>query len=241
MTEKEIIKANCLKHKYPDKTEISICGLEFIVQQGKKVALIGPNGSGKSTLLLHLVGLLKPTEGSVEVFGINPAKEFSKIGRKIGVVFQNVEDQLVGPSVFDDIAFSLVNYYQLPKKEAEQRVEEVIKKLKIENLKNKIVHYLSGGEKKKVAIAGALVLKPELLILDEALSGLDPESVDLILEILDEYARKYNTAIVMATNDIGFLERFADVVYLLEKGQITFKGTFKDLTELKKEYNLCVH
>jgi cobalt/nickel transport system ATP-binding protein len=240
MSKKEIVKVSCLKHRYPDQTEVSICGLDFIIYEGEKVALIGANGSGKSTLLLHLVGFLKSTAGKVEVFGINPADKFQKIGKKIGVVFQNVEDQLIGPTVFDDIAFSLINY-GFSKKEVEQRTNEIIKKMRIEDLKNKLVHYLSGGEKKKVAIAGALVLRPELLILDEALAELDFESTRLILEILNEYNKKYNMAVIMATNDLSLLESFADIVYLLEDGQITFKGTFRELTKEKKDYKLCVH
>jgi len=237
---REIIKVECIKHRYPDKTEVSVCGFKFIVRPGEKVALIGANGSGKTTLLLHLVGLLKPTEGKVEVFGVDPCKKFFQIGRKIGIVMQNVEDQLIGPTVFDDIAFSL-NNYGIPKKEIEQRVNEIIKELKIEDLKDKIVHYLSGGEKKKVALAGALVLKPELLILDEALTELDPETVELSLRKLDEFNKRYNTAILMATNDIDLVSKFADIVYLLAKGKITFKGTFDELVKSKKKYEVCIH
>ncbi|MEW6407931.1 MAG: ABC transporter ATP-binding protein [Patescibacteria group bacterium] len=236
----EIIKVGCIKHRYPDKTEVSVCGLEFIVRSGEKIALIGANGSGKTTLLLHLVGLLKPAAGKVEIFGVDPCKKFSKIGRKVAMVMQNIEDQLIGPTVFDDIAFSLVNY-GVPRKEVEERVGEIIRELKIENLKDKIVHYLSGGEKKKVALAGALVLKPELLILDEALAELDPETIELTLKILNDFAKRYNTAILMATNDIDLVPRFADVVYLLEKGRITFKGSFKELSKSKKEYKICIH
>lgn len=236
----EVVKVRCLKHRYPDMTEVSVCGLEFIAHRGEKVALIGANGSGKTTLLLHLVGLLKPTEGKIEVFGIDPARKFLEIGKKVGLVVQNVEDQLIGPTVFDDIAFSLINY-GINRKEVEERVSEIIEKLKIQNLKDKIVHYLSGGEKKKVALAGALVLKPELLILDEALAELDPETIELALKIFDEFVKKYNTTILMATNDIDLVSRFADIVYLLENGQITFRGTFEELIKSKKKYEVCVH
>ncbi len=237
---KEMVKVECLKHRYPDKTEISICGLKFIVRPGEKIALIGENGSGKTTLLLHLVGLLKPTEGKIEVFDVNPAKDFDKIGKRLGFVSQNVEDQLIGPTVFDDIAFSLINY-GFDRKEINKRVEEIIRHLKIKNLENKIIHYLSGGEKKKVALAGALVLKPELLILDEALAEIDAETTEIILQILDEFSKKYKTAIIMATNDIPLIQKFASIVYLLEKGAITFKGTFRELLKSKKEYKICVH
>jgi len=237
---KEIIKVGCIKHKYPDETEVSICGLIFTVHRAEKVVLIGTNGSGKTTLLLHLVGLLKPSKGKVDVLGVNPAYEFSKIGKRVGIVVQNAEDQLIGPTVFDDIAFSLINY-GFNKKEIGKRVNEIIKELKIEHLKDKLIHYLSGGEKKKVALAGALVLKPEILILDEALAELDPESANLILKILNDFSQKFNTAVVMATNDLNLVQNFADIVYLLEEGKITFRGTFEELIKSKKKYGVCFH
>jgi len=236
----EIVKVGCIKHIYPDKTEVKVCGLDFTVHRGEKVALIGTNGSGKSTLIYHCLGLLEPTEGQVEVFGVNPAKNFSVIGKKMGVVVQNVEDQLIGPTVFDDVCFSLINY-GVSKKEAGERAEKIIKDLNIENLSNKIVHYLSGGEKKKVALAGAMVLDPELLILDEALAEIDPPTTEIILRKLNEMAKGKNAAILMATNDMRLVEKFADTVYLLEKGGITFKGTYAELTQSGKAFEICRH
>jgi cobalt/nickel transport system ATP-binding protein len=237
---KTIIKISCIKYIYPDKTEVKICGLDFEVSRGEKVALIGANGSGKSTLIYHCLGLLEPTEGKVEVFGVNPAKNFSAIGKKIGIVVQNAEDQLIGPTVFDDIAFSLVNY-GFPKKEIGERVNAIIKSLKIEHLKEKIVHYLSGGEKKKVALAGAMVLEPEFLVLDEALAEIDPLTTEILLQELNEMARDKNTAILMATNDMHLVEKFADTVYLLEKGGVTFKGTYAELMQSGKAFEICKH
>lgn len=235
-----IIKIECIKHIYPDKTEVKVCGLDFTVHRGEKVALIGTNGSGKSTLICHCLGLLEPTEGKVEVFGVNPAKNFSAIGKKMGVVAQNVEDQLIGPTVFDDICFSLINY-DISKKEAGERAKKIIQDLNIENLANKIVHYLSGGEKKKVALAGAMVLEPELLILDEALAEIDPPTSEIILQKFNKMAKDKNTAILMATNDMHLVEKFADTVYLLEKGGITFKGTYAELTQSGKAFEICRH
>lgn len=238
---KEIVLVKCIKHKYPDKTEVSVCGLDFVVKEGEKVALIGSNGSGKSTFLFHIMGLLKPTDGIVRVFDLDPITDIKKIQRKIGVVVQRAEDQMVGPTVFDDIAFSLINY-GFSNKEIENRVWEIMKDLEIEKLKDKLIHYLSGGEKKKVALAGALVLRPQLLILDEVLSEIDIKGIERILNIFDSFNQKYNTSIIMATNDIGIVERFADKVYFLNKGEIVFSGSYKDLTEKHKEYDFfCKH
>lgn len=236
----EIVKVKCLKHKYPDKTEVSACGLDFVVRRGEKIVLIGDNGSGKTTLLLHLSGILSPAEGEVKVFGVFPAKEFAKIGKRVGIVFQNVEDQLIGPTVFDDIAFSLANY-GFKTDEIEKKVGEIMRKLKIEHLKDKIIHYLSGGEKKKVAIAGALVLEPELLILDEALAEVDEKSAKLIIEILNEISQKNKAAILMATNDLNIGRKFADIIYFLEEGRVSFRGNYDELVVSKMQKHLCKH
>ncbi|MDI6826721.1 MAG: energy-coupling factor ABC transporter ATP-binding protein [Candidatus Aenigmarchaeota archaeon] len=236
----EIVKVDCLKHVYPDKTEVSVCGLSFVVHRGEKVVLIGPNGSGKTTLLHHIIGLLKATEGEIKVFGLNPCKNFKKVVRRIGVVFQNVDEQLIGPTVWDDIAFSPMNY-GLSKKEVKKRVEKIIKELKIEYLKNKIPRYLSGGEKKKVAIAGALVIEPELLVLDEALSELDPESKRIMIRKFNELNKKNKITIVLATNEIDMVKKFADTVYVLEAGEIKYRGSPKEFFKKKIKYEICRH
>ncbi len=235
-----IVRVNCLKHKYPDKTEVRVCGLSFVVHRGEKVILIGPNGAGKTTLLHHIVGLLKATEGTIEVFGVDPSKNFEKIMKKIGVVFQNVDEQLIGPTVWDDIAFSPMNF-GFDKKEVKKRVNDIIRELKIEHLKNKIPRYLSGGEKKKVAIAGALVIEPELLILDEALAELDVVSKKFMIKKFNKLSKEKRTTIILATNDITTLREFADTVYVLKDGKITFKGTPKEFYKKKVKYELCKH
>ncbi|MEK7102923.1 MAG: ATP-binding cassette domain-containing protein, partial [Patescibacteria group bacterium] len=97
-----IIHASCLKHIYPDKTEVDLCGLDFIVKENERVAILGPSGSGKTTLLRHILGLLTPAEGDIEVFGFSPTKQFAKIRHRIGFVMQNVDEQLTQPTVFDE-------------------------------------------------------------------------------------------------------------------------------------------
>ena len=234
------VKVHCIKHSYADKTEVSVCGLDFIVYPGAKIALIGANGSGKSTLIYHLLGMLKPTEGKITVLGVNPANSFSKIRKKIGVVVQNVEDQLIGPTVWDDVAFSLYNY-GYDKKEIEARVNCVLNELKIEFLKNKIIHYLSGGEKRKVALAGALVLRPKLLILDEMMAEIDEQSAEVILKLLDKYNKIYKTAIILATNDSQTIANFRGLIYLLKNGKIVFKGSLSELEKSQHKLILCRH
>lgn len=212
-----IVTVSCLKHTYPDTTEIHMCGLDFVVNRGERVVMLGGNGSGKTTLLYHVLGLLAPDEGRVSVFGVNPSAHYNTIRERIGVLLQSVDEQILSPTVWDDISFSPRNYgYQ--KDEIEVMVEQVMSELGILHLRDKICHYLSGGEKRKVALAGALVLRPELLILDEPFEGLDSRSRAELVTLLNKQNREGMT-IVMSTHDLNLVASFADRVYVLAKGQ----------------------
>lgn len=212
-----IVTVSCLKHTYPDTTEIHMCGLDFVVNRGERVVILGGNGSGKTTLLYHVLGLLAPDEGRVSVFGVNPSVHYNTIRERIGVLLQSVDEQILSPTVWDDISFSPRNYgYQ--KEETEAMVERVMSELGIQHLRDKICHYLSGGEKRKVALAGALVLRPELLILDEPFEGLDSRSRAELVTLLNTQNREGMT-IVMSTHDLNLVASFADRVYVLAKGR----------------------
>jgi len=212
-----IITVSCLKHVYPDTTEIHICGLDFVVNRGERVAVLGGNGSGKTTLLHHILGLLKPDEGSISVYGINPATHYSSVRERIGVLLQNVEEQILSPTVWDDISFTPRNYGH-GKQEITRMVEEVLAELGISHLRDKICHYLSGGEKRKVALAGALVTRPELLILDEPFEGLDTRSRAELVGLLNKRNSEGMT-IIMTTHDLNLVGSFADRVYVLAMGR----------------------
>ena len=110
MTEDTAVRVSCVRHVYADRTQVHLCGLDFVVQKGQRVVILGPNGSGKSTLLYHILGLLEPNEGDVSVFGVNPARSFNKIRERVGVVLQNVDEQILAPTVWDDVSFSPRNY-----------------------------------------------------------------------------------------------------------------------------------
>ncbi len=220
---KRIVDIGCISHRYPDSTEVRICGLEFFMYEKEVVGLLGGNGSGKTTLLSHITGLLAPTEGDVRVLGLEPHKAFKKLWKKLGVLLQSLEEQLIGPTVRDDIAFSLKNA-GWPRDYIEKRVEEVMADLKITHLADKIPHYLSGGEQQKVALAGALALRPQLLILDEPFSRVDQKSKKELVTLLKEINHKYETAILFTAHDLSHLPSLAHTVYIMKQGELLARG-----------------
>jgi cobalt/nickel transport system ATP-binding protein len=223
-----IVTVSCLRHVYPDTTEIHMCGLDFVVNKGERIVILGGNGSGKTTLLYHILGLLVPNEGRIRVFDKDPAEQYNAIRERIGVLLQNVDDQILSPTVRDDIAFSPRNY-GYGKEETGGMVDRVMSELGIQHLRDKICHYLSGGEKRKVALAGALVMRPELLILDEPFEGLDSRSRGELVTLLNKYNRDGMT-IIMSTHDLNLVAAFADRVYVLATGRgVVTAGTPTDI------------
>ncbi len=220
-----IVRVSCVRHTYPDRTQVHLCGLDFEVERGERVVIVGPNGCGKSTLLFHILGLLEPQEGEVSVFGVNPARHFSKIRERVGVLLQNVEEQIIAPTVWDDVSFSPRNYGH-PPDEVDRLVAEALERVGIAHLSHKVCHHLSGGEKRKVALAGALVLHPELLVLDEPFEGLDPASRSDLVALLNRLHSEQGVTLVMATHDVNAVPMMADRVYvLLRGGEIVQRGT----------------
>lgn len=220
-----VVEVSCIRHTYEDGTVVHVCGLDFVVERGQRVAVLGPNGSGKSTLLFHVLGLMRPEEGSVRVLGINPATDFAQVRRRIGVVLQNVDEQILAPTVWEDVSFSL-RQYGLPSPEVQRRTDEALELVGIANLAEKVPHHLSGGEKRKVALAGALVLDPELLVLDEPLEGLDPKSRTRMVDLLNEYCARTSATMILSTHDINAVPDIADEAYVMAtEGGMVMKGT----------------
>ncbi len=225
----EIIRISCVRHTYEDGTSVHLCGLDFLAHTGARVAVLGPNGSGKTTMLFHILGLMKPQEGAVTVFGVSPSERWPEIRKRIGVVLQNVDEQLLAPTVIDDVMFS-PRQYGLSEHEARERARAALELLGIDHLADRVPHNLSGGEKRKVALAGALVMDPELLVLDEPFEGLDPKSRSALLALMDRLARDRGVTIVMSTHDIDSVPEFADYAYVLAPGgRIALAGTPEEL------------
>ena len=232
-----IVHVSCVRHTYPDRTSVHLCGLDFLVEAGQRVVILGPNGCGKSTLLYHILGLLAPEEGEVLVFGVDPARQFSKIRERVGVLLQNADEQIIAPTVWDDVSFSPRNY-GYTEAEVDLKTNYALQRMGIEHLRHKVCHYLSGGEKRKVALAGALVLEPELLVLDEPFEGLDPASRSEMVELLNSLNRKHGVSLVVATHDVQMVAPLADQVYVLKSGgEIVAHGppsdVFQDLELLR--------
>jgi len=204
--------------------------LSIQVKRGERVALLGANGSGKSTLLRLLAGLCFPESGEISFLGENLTEQrlqgeefFFQFRRRIGLVFQNADVQLFSPSVFDELAFGPLQL-RWPVSKIRERVGEVLLAMDIAHLKDRAPHRLSGGEKKRVALASVLVLDPEVLLLDEPSGALDPSSQARIVDFLVSCGNGTKT-VITATHDLDTLEDIADRCYVFENGRVAGEGT----------------
>jgi energy-coupling factor transport system ATP-binding protein len=199
--------------------------LSFHVKKGSHVALLGRNGSGKSTIARLINGLLLPDEGSVLVDGMDTTDSLDifEIRRICGMVFQNPDNQLIGTTVADDIAFGPCNL-ELSIDEVNSRVDEALRKAGLTELRDRAPHNLSGGQKQKLAIASVLAMEPECIILDEATSMLDPLSRQSVMELILELKKKSDISIVQITHHMEEAV-LADYVYVISEGRITLEGT----------------
>lgn len=229
-----------LSFTYPDGTQ-ALKNINIKIEKGEKVAIIGPNGAGKSTLFSHFNGLTEPTSGCVKIEDkpISFEKdELLKVRQKVGIVFQDPNDQLFAPTVKEDIAFGPMNL-GLSYDEVEKRVEDALKMVGMENYEDKTPHHLSGGQQKRIAIAGIIAMKPELMILDEPTAGLDPDGVEKVLNIMNQLNEEGMTLII-SSHDIDMINKYADKIFVLYNGEIIESGNknkiFSDMELLKKAH-----
>jgi cobalt/nickel transport system ATP-binding protein len=193
--------------------------LSLSVGSGEKVALVGPNGAGKSTLLLHLNGILQG-DGMVQVMGQKVAEpNLSRIRAQVGLIFQNPDDQLFSPTVFDDVAFGPL-YAGLPEEQVRHRVKWALAQVGMEEYAERISHHLSLGEKKRAAIASVLSMRPEILALDEPTAGLDPRTRRRLIELLQELPQ----TMLCATHDLTMLPDVFARTVVLDRGQVVADG-----------------
>jgi len=201
-------------------THPALQSVDLQVRAGERVAILGSNGCGKSTLLQVLGGLLFPTGGEAYAFGqkltedrFREASFTAFFRRRVGLLFQNPDVQLFCPTVFDEIAFGPLQL-DLPPKEVLEKCREMLHLLNLEKIARRSPHQLSGGEKKKVALASVLALNPDVLLLDEPTAGLDPRTQVWLVEVLDEL-HSLGKTIVTATHDLSILEEITDRAYVM--------------------------
>jgi cobalt/nickel transport system ATP-binding protein len=214
-----IVEAGDLHYTYPDGT-VGLSGVSFRITHGESVALVGENGAGKSTLLLHLNGFLSAAKGDVRIGGypINP-KNLNIVRRAVGMVFQNPDDQLFMPTVFDDVAFGPLNL-GLADAEVENKVLQALDTVGAAHLKKRPPYKLSQGEKRSVAIATVLVMSPDILVMDEPTSSLDPMSRARLIELL----KTFRHTKIIATHDLDMAMDLCERTIVLHRGKITADG-----------------
>ena len=238
-----MLKVENLSYSYDDGTK-ALNDVNLEIKKGDMVSLLGKNGAGKSTLFLHFNGIFKPTKGRILIDGEElkyDKKSLVKFRQKVGIVFQNPDDQLFAPTVEEDVAFGPLNL-GLSQEETQKRVNDALKKVGMDGFQRKAPHHLSGGQKKRVAIAGILAMQPEMMVLDEPTSGLDPQGAIDILELLYELNDEGMT-IIISTHDVDLVPNYAKKVFVLVEGSLIAEGTPKEIfaqPEILEKANLRV-
>ncbi|MDE7040518.1 MAG: energy-coupling factor transporter ATPase [Limosilactobacillus sp.] len=227
------IKIRDLAFAYPDSKYPVLKNINLDFEPFSWTAIIGHNGSGKSTLARLIDGLLSPTAGSIEVDGIQVNENsLGKIHQQIGFVFQNPENQFVGATVADDVAFGLENR-QVAQNKMEKKIDKALKMVGMTDYKNTAPINLSGGQKQRVALAGILALMPKIIILDEATSMLDPLARQEILSLLRRLKNKYNLSIISITHDLKEIE-LADKIIVLNDSHVVKQGIPSEILKDKE-------
>jgi cobalt/nickel transport system ATP-binding protein len=219
-----IIEVKGLKHTYPDGTT-ALRDISFRITHGESVGIIGANGAGKSTLLLHLNGYLSSTAGEIRIGDFPLTKTtLAEIRRTVGMVFQDPDDQLFMPTVFDDVAFGPFNL-GLPGDEVRRRVREALEQVGAFHLVDKPPYHLSGGEKKRVAIATVLSMSPDILVMDEPTSGLDPFARRQLMALLKDF---HHTKI-FTSHDLDMVMDLCERTIVLHEGEIRADGSTREI------------
>jgi cobalt transport protein ATP-binding subunit len=207
-----------LRFAYPDG-HTALRGVSLRIEPGEKVALVGPNGAGKSTLMLHLNGILRG-EGRVRVCGLPVVeKNLGRVRAAVGVVFQDPDDQLFSPTVFDDVAFGPL-HMGLPEPEVRARVGAALAAVSMGEYVQRVSHHLSTGEKKRIAIATVLSMQPEILVLDEPSAGLDPRARRGLINLLRELPQ----TMLVSTHDIRMVAELFPRVIVMDRGEVVADG-----------------
>lgn len=229
-----IIEAEDLHFVYPDKT-CALQKINFSITHGESVAIVGENGAGKSTLLMHLNGSLMATSGEIRIghLPVTP-KNLASIRQSIGMVFQNPDDQLFMSKVFDDVAFGPLNL-GLPEAEVKERVEDALKTVGLLKVKDRPPYHLSGGEKRRIAIASVLSMYPKVLAMDEPSSDLDPKSRRMLIELL----KSFKHTKIIASHDLDLIAEVCERTLVIFEGKVAADGPTEEIFKDKKLLERC--
>ena len=225
-----IIELKNVSFRYGEDQKLNaLNNISLDIQEGEWITLIGPNGSGKSTLTKVMNGLIVPDAGDVIIDGITlDKKTLYEARKKIGMVFQNPENQFVGSTVEDDVAFGLENLF-MPREEMLIRVKESLERVGMWEFANRAPVNLSGGQKQRVAIASIIASKPQIIVLDEATSMLDPQGREEVLATIKEIKEEDNLTIISITHDINEAVE-SDRIIVMNEGQIVDQGVFEEIS-----------
>jgi len=224
----DIVQVRNLEYSYPDGHE-ALCDVSFNLGEGDKVALVGPNGAGKSTLILHLNGILIG-RGEITIGNIRLSPEHLPLIRSMaGLVFQNPDDQLFSPTVFEDVAFGPL-HMGLPEEEVFARVDEALEMVHMTNYRDRLSHHLSVGEKKRIAIATVLSMRPQILVLDEPSAGLDPRARRSLIHLMHEMP----ITMLVSTHDMAMVRECFPRTIVMDEGRIVADGLTAGILEDQK-------
>jgi len=224
-----------LTHVFPNGTK-AIEDINIQIRSGEFVIIAGANGSGKTVLIRHLNGLLSPTQGVVLIDGEPITKNITLARRKIGLIFQDSDSQFVGQTVAEDVAFGPENL-NLPATEVESLVCEILKSVRLDDLSTQSPRTLSGGQKRKLAIAGVLAMKPDIIIFDEPFTGLDYPGVRQVLQQLAEL-HKIGHTIILVTHELEKVLALADRLIIIYKGNLVEDGHPEDVIWRVEDYDV---
>src|SRR5687767_8037376 len=223
--EKDIVKVSGLHFAYPDG-HVALRGISLTLCAGDKVALVGPNGAGKSTLMLQLNGILDG-RGEIEIGGMRLTRDNLPVIRAlVGLVFQNPDDQLFSPTVFEDVAFGPL-HMGLPEEEVLARVESALEAVRMSAYRDRLSHHLSVGEKKRIAIATVLSMNPKILILDEPSAGLDPRARRTLINLLSDLP----ITMLISTHDMRMVQELFPRTIVMDDGRIVADGMTQEILE----------
>lgn len=237
------IEIKDVEHRYQMKTpfeRLAIYDVNAVIKEGSYVAVIGHTGSGKSTLLQHLNGLLKPTKGQIRLGGDvleagKKNKHLKALRKKVGIVFQFPEHQLFEETILKDISFGPINF-GMSREKAEEKAREMLKLVGLdEELSDRSPFELSGGQMRRVAIAGVLAMEPEVLVLDEPTAGLDPRGRKEIMDMFYSLHKQRNLTTILVTHSMEDAAAYADELIVMHKGTVKAKGTPRELFSRKDD------